>query len=197
MRRADDGFPTMLAFCAYTCGSIISYLCRWPRLCPQLCTSADKAFSGTLNALSTFAGKWPLASEWVDLLESVAQEGREHQIKSAAEVSSRETRLNTIATAPRSPVASKTSPTVVRQEQQNHSPNYAQPQLAPHGETHALDLLSNAAAYQAYDQHVPVPQPFLPVADISNHTGLNMFLDSDFADYMQGYVHCNFADWQV
>jgi hypothetical protein len=41
MRRADDGFPTMLAFCAYTCGSIISYLCRWPRLCPQLCTSAE------------------------------------------------------------------------------------------------------------------------------------------------------------
>jgi hypothetical protein len=187
MRRVDDGFPTMLAFCAYTCGSIISYLCRWPRLCPQLCASAEKVFNGTIDALSTFADKWPLAGEWVELLRGVARHGQSQRVRPAAEVSSRESLLNTIATkSPLQPVASPPAHAAL-----HHGKDVAVPDL------NALDMLSNAAAYSMYDHSAAALQQVPGSFDGATYNDPNFFLDPEVADFMPSYVHCNFADWQV
>ena len=189
MRRTDDGFPTMLAFCAYTCGSIISYLCRWPRLCPQLCSSADRVFEGTLAALSTFADKWPLASEWVGLLQDVARQEQSQPVQPTAEVSSREVFLSTIGTVPISPV-SRTSP-------RSSAINHGHAQELHTQENHALNMLSDVATFPAHESQDSFIQQIPPIPQGNSHTGLDMFFDNGLADYMQGYVHCNFVDWQV
>ncbi len=95
-RSPEDGFPTMLAFCAYTCGSLISYLKRWPGLCPEYASTAASVLTGTIEALSTFAEKWPLASEWCASLQEVAKLQEHESIAPVTECALREGRLNTI-----------------------------------------------------------------------------------------------------
>jgi hypothetical protein len=190
MRRADDGFPTMLAFCAYTCGSIVSYLCRWPPLCPQLCSSADKVFNGTLEALSTFADKWPLASQWVDLLQDVTQQEQPQRVRPTVEVSSREVLLNTIATLPHSPSVSRRSP-------RSSALDHGHVQELHTQENYAFNSLDEAATYRIHNSQASFIQQVPPLPEVNNYTGLNKFFDTELADYMQGYVHCNFADWQA
>lgn len=173
----------MLAFCAYTSGSIISYLCRWPRLCPQLCASADKAFNGTVDALSTFADKWPLAGEWVELLRGIAQHEQPQLVRPRVEVSSRESLLNTIVTTPPLQPVSPTSAASAVHHVQAVVPS----------DHNGLNTLTNAAAYSMCDPQTQIQG----LSDGVTFNAPNLFSDPEISDYVPSYFHCNFADWQV
>ncbi|KAL1901437.1 hypothetical protein Sste5346_001842 [Sporothrix stenoceras] len=72
-RGVHDGFPAMLAFCTYVCGSLASHLYRWPQLCPRLApASAATVLNRSIEVLSTFEDKWPTASQWSSVLRQVA-----------------------------------------------------------------------------------------------------------------------------
>jgi hypothetical protein len=162
LRGPDDGFPTMLAFCAYTCGSIVSYLWRWPALCPQLCSSAESAFNGTLEALSTFADKWPMAGEWVSLLRETAQSDLHEQMQPTPGISSEEVILNPLAESTISPLSCQ----VVQSGPTLHH---------EHG-SNALRLLSQAATYE---QQFPLALHF--DAELANY--MQGYMNLNFVDW--------------
>jgi hypothetical protein len=72
-RGSDEGFPAMLAFCVYICGSMSGYLVRYPTLCPKLAPTASQTLQRTLNILFTLEGKWPAISEWTSILRRSSQ----------------------------------------------------------------------------------------------------------------------------
>ncbi|KAF4454134.1 hypothetical protein F53441_3320 [Fusarium austroafricanum] len=66
----------MAAFCVYTCGLFSIYLWRYPHICPNLNTEYDgyMMYQRNLGILMECKEVWPLASRWVDALESFAQD---------------------------------------------------------------------------------------------------------------------------
>jgi hypothetical protein len=73
LRSAEDGFPAMLAFCTYICGSLASYVYKWPGLCQKLVPTAEKVLQRSLEVLVTFQDKWSTVMEWVIALRKVAE----------------------------------------------------------------------------------------------------------------------------
>jgi hypothetical protein len=51
LRSAEEGYPAMLVFCVYICGSLASCLWKWPQLCPSLSLGAEKFSSDHLKYL--------------------------------------------------------------------------------------------------------------------------------------------------
>lgn len=111
LRSAEDGFPAMLAFCTYICGSLACYLYKWPRLCPRVSPSAAKIVHRSLEVLSTFEDKWSTASEWANILRKVANRPPAQGNQLLKEVSTQEALLGTsVGHSPedtRSPIASR------------------------------------------------------------------------------------------
>jgi len=72
LRSEEDGFPAMLAFCIYICGSLASHLHKWPGLCPGFNSaynpSAETILHRSLEVLSMFEDKWSTASQWSRVL---------------------------------------------------------------------------------------------------------------------------------
>ena len=64
MRTPDEGFPQILVFCVYMCGSLASYLWRYPALCPKLAQSAELMAQRSLEVLSELHAAWPTSSKW-------------------------------------------------------------------------------------------------------------------------------------
>ncbi|KAF7558916.1 hypothetical protein G7046_g5227 [Stylonectria norvegica] len=64
MRAAGEGFPQILVFCVYICGSLASYLCRYPDLCPMLGEKAEAIAQRSLEVLSELHAAWPTSSGW-------------------------------------------------------------------------------------------------------------------------------------
>ncbi|KAH8890559.1 hypothetical protein GQ53DRAFT_590443, partial [Thozetella sp. PMI_491] len=93
LRSAEDGFPAMLAFCTYVCGSLASHLCAWPQLCPDRVSSAASNVENSLRLLSTFEDKWPMVSEWATTLRKVTGWSKAHGSMSVSEVSRQEALL--------------------------------------------------------------------------------------------------------
>ncbi|EFX03771.1 n-carbamoylsarcosine amidase [Grosmannia clavigera kw1407] len=65
MRMRDEGFPAILVFCAYMCGSLTSYLGRHPRLCPHISPAEAQDMSrGAIKVLSELQPAWPTSAKW-------------------------------------------------------------------------------------------------------------------------------------
>ncbi|KAJ9134089.1 Fungal-specific transcription factor domain-containing protein [Pleurostoma richardsiae] len=109
LRGVNEGFPAMLAFCTYVCGSLASHLYRWPQLCPKLAPAASTALRRCVDVLSTFEEKWPTASQWSSVLRQVADQAPYHGSRPVDDVRSQEALLNTPAPQAYSPAASRTS----------------------------------------------------------------------------------------
>ena len=71
MRAVDEGFPQILIFCVYMCGSLASYLWRYPSLCPQLADRAEKMAQRSLEVLSALHAAWPTSSTWQKGLQQI------------------------------------------------------------------------------------------------------------------------------
>ena len=73
MRTPDEGFPAILVFCVYMCGSLASYLWHNPFLCPHVSpVEAEEMALGTLRILSELYTAWPASARWEEVLRRVA-----------------------------------------------------------------------------------------------------------------------------
>lgn len=71
LRSQEDGFPAILAFCTYVCGSLACYIYRWPQLCPSLEPSPEVVVRRSLEILALFEEKWSTATDWTATLQNV------------------------------------------------------------------------------------------------------------------------------
>lgn len=62
-RAPDEGFPAILVFCVYVCGSLASYLWRYPQLCPGGAAAPAVALR-SLQVLTELQHAWPAAVRW-------------------------------------------------------------------------------------------------------------------------------------
>lgn len=72
MRTRDEGFPAILVFCVYICGSLASYLWRYPQLCPRVARKAEEMSLRSLQVLSSLHRAWPTAARWNQGLQQIA-----------------------------------------------------------------------------------------------------------------------------
>lgn len=63
-RAPDEGFPAILVFCVYVCGSLASYLWRYPQLCPGRASAAASIALRSLEVLTELQSAWPAAIRW-------------------------------------------------------------------------------------------------------------------------------------
>ena len=72
MRSPDEGFPQILVFCVYMCGSLASYLWRYPGLSPQLSDKAEMMAKRSLEVLTELHAAWPTSTRWQKGLQQIA-----------------------------------------------------------------------------------------------------------------------------
>ncbi|KAH7158143.1 hypothetical protein B0J13DRAFT_189639 [Dactylonectria estremocensis] len=72
MKTAEEGFPQILVFCVYMCGSLSSFLWRYPALCPLLGERAERMAQRSLEVLSELHAAWPTSSKWQRGLQQIA-----------------------------------------------------------------------------------------------------------------------------
>lgn len=72
MRNTDEGFPAILVFCVYICGSLASYLWRYPQLCPNKSKQAEEMAMKALEVLSELHQAWPTSARWQQGLQQIA-----------------------------------------------------------------------------------------------------------------------------
>lgn len=72
MRTRDEGFPAILAFCVYICGSLASYLWRYPQLCPRIAPRAEEMSLRSLQVLGELHKAWPTSTRWNQGLQQIA-----------------------------------------------------------------------------------------------------------------------------
>jgi hypothetical protein len=92
LRSAEEGYPAMLVFCVYICGSLASYLWKWPSLCPSLASGAEKMLQRSLEVLADLNHAWPQAQNWLEALQkvSVPSKASKGQERSLSDMSSQE-----------------------------------------------------------------------------------------------------------
>ncbi|CAM1501836.1 Fc.00g038200.m01.CDS01 [Cosmosporella sp. VM-42] len=72
VRGSGEGFPQILVFCVYMCGSLASYLSRYPALCPSLGERAERMAQRSLEVLTELHAAWPTSSNWQKGLQQIA-----------------------------------------------------------------------------------------------------------------------------
>ncbi|VUC20872.1 unnamed protein product [Clonostachys rosea] len=72
MRSPDEGFPQILVFCVYVCGSLSYYLMRYPALCPMLSPLAGSMAQKCSEVLTELHRAWPTSSNWQRGLQRIA-----------------------------------------------------------------------------------------------------------------------------
>ncbi|KAH6888023.1 fungal-specific transcription factor domain-containing protein, partial [Thelonectria olida] len=66
IKSSDEGFPQILVFCVYMCGSLSSFLWRYPTLCPRFGSRGNGEMMARrcLEVLSALHAAWPTSSNW-------------------------------------------------------------------------------------------------------------------------------------
>lgn len=67
-----EGFPAILVFCVYICGSLASYLWRYPQLCPRVAADAEAISLRCLRVLGDLHRAWPTSTRWQQGLQQIA-----------------------------------------------------------------------------------------------------------------------------
>lgn len=71
-RSRDEGFPAILVFCVYICGSLASYLWRYPQLCPRAAGRAEEVSLRCVRVLDDLHRAWPTSTRWNQGLQQIA-----------------------------------------------------------------------------------------------------------------------------
>lgn len=79
LRSPQQGFPAMIVFCVYVCGSLANHLWRRPEICPRLADGMGNIVSKSLEVLTDLQHAWPLARKWRQALDQRASMIREEQ----------------------------------------------------------------------------------------------------------------------
>jgi hypothetical protein len=72
LRSADEGIPSIVVFSVYICGSLASYLWKWPQLCPKLAGRAEPIVIRSLEVLAALMVHLPHVSKWLHALQRIA-----------------------------------------------------------------------------------------------------------------------------
>ncbi|KAI0481296.1 hypothetical protein GGR56DRAFT_313956 [Xylariaceae sp. FL0804] len=65
LRAPDQGFPALIVFCVYVCGSLANHLRRRPSLCPRVAPRAARILRESTATLGDLQDAWgPLARRW-------------------------------------------------------------------------------------------------------------------------------------
>jgi hypothetical protein len=76
LRSREQGYPAMIVFCVYVCGSLGNHLWKHPEICPNLATHAEDIVSKSLEVLIDLQHAWPLARRWRKALQQTASKTR-------------------------------------------------------------------------------------------------------------------------
>lgn len=63
-RSPDQGFPALIVFCVYVCGSLANHLNQQPEICPSTAPRAEEILRKSLAGLGELQHAWPLARRW-------------------------------------------------------------------------------------------------------------------------------------
>lgn len=63
-RSPDQGYPALIVFCVYVCGSLANHLRLKPRVCPRVAPQAMQILQGSIQGLGELQSAWPLARRW-------------------------------------------------------------------------------------------------------------------------------------
>lgn len=72
LRTDDEGIPSIVVFCVYICGSLASYLWKWPQLCPQLADGAEAILNRSLVVLNALMDRLPHVQKWLHALQKIS-----------------------------------------------------------------------------------------------------------------------------
>lgn len=74
LRSPEQGFPAIVVFCVYVCGSLANNLWERPEICPQLADGMEHIARKSLKILSDLQHPWQLARKWKSALEQRTME---------------------------------------------------------------------------------------------------------------------------
>lgn len=63
-RTPKQGYPALIVFCAYVCGSLANHLHRQPQLCPGVAPRAMAILRNSVRGLASLQVAWPFAQRW-------------------------------------------------------------------------------------------------------------------------------------
>lgn len=64
LRSPEQGYPALIVFCVYICGSLANHLFRQPRVCLQFAPRAEEILRKSMTVLHDLQHAWPLARRW-------------------------------------------------------------------------------------------------------------------------------------
>lgn len=67
-RSPDQGYPALIVFCVYVCGSLANHLQQQPQICPRVAPSAERVLRSSVRGLEDLQSAWPLAKRWYQSL---------------------------------------------------------------------------------------------------------------------------------
>ncbi|KAH8646815.1 fungal-specific transcription factor domain-containing protein, partial [Xylariales sp. PMI_506] len=67
-RHADQGYPALIVFSVYVCGSLANHLRQQPQICPRVAPRAVKILQKSIQGLGDLQFGWPLARRWYNAL---------------------------------------------------------------------------------------------------------------------------------
>jgi hypothetical protein len=77
-RSSDQGFPALIVFCVYVCGSLANHLHQKPQICPSIAPRAEGILQKSLTGLGELQHAWPLARRWNKALCRASARAHDH-----------------------------------------------------------------------------------------------------------------------
>ncbi|CAJ2508930.1 Uu.00g139560.m01.CDS01 [Anthostomella pinea] len=63
-RSPDQGYPALIVFCVYVCGSLANNLRLQTKVCPRVAPEAQQVLHESIRGLGDLQSAWPLARRW-------------------------------------------------------------------------------------------------------------------------------------
>ncbi|OIW32648.1 hypothetical protein CONLIGDRAFT_630305 [Coniochaeta ligniaria NRRL 30616] len=73
-RTPEQGYPALIVFCAYVCGSLANHLHRQPQLCPSVAPRAMGILRNSIRGLASLQVAWPFAQRWYLALRKATED---------------------------------------------------------------------------------------------------------------------------
>ncbi len=170
-RTQDEGFPAILVFCVYVCGSLASALWHNPGLCPHVppAEAEDMAMS-TLRILGELYQAWPVSARWQMVLRHIASSGGQ-----GSEDDGSEEAVNQAVGAVAAPTA--------------EAALSADVDMASDGPRLASDVDVSASSTATTESGEPSAGRGIPMEDFPNE-----LFSAELAEYLEGSVHYGLLD---
>jgi hypothetical protein len=72
-RSPDQGYPALIVFCVYVCGSLANHLHQQPQICSKAAPRAMDVLKKSIKGLADLQGAWPLVQRWYNALCHAAE----------------------------------------------------------------------------------------------------------------------------